>query len=111
MRQAKADELQSDAFTALMARLPEVELRKRFPVQFLDIDTFAEAEPSMGALVQLESGGYVGLIYAKLSETLKILLPEGMDPKTGIDALLEEVALPPSTVTWRCDRDRAPTRG
>ncbi len=111
MRRAKAEELKSEAIPVLTAHLSEPEFRNFFPVETDELDALAEAEPSIGALIQLECGSYVVVIYGKTTGTMKLLLPQGTEPGRGLDAVLAEVPLPLHCVEWRCDAESVSSTG
>ena len=111
MRRANAEELKSEAIPVLTAHLSEREFRKFFPVETDELDAFAEPEPSVGALIQLECGSYVVVIYGRTTGTMKLLLPKGTEPGSGLDAVLAEVPLPPDCVRWRYDAESVSSTG
>jgi hypothetical protein len=74
-----------------------------FPVTMEEMDPFSEPEPSQGALVRLEDGRCVVVIYGKETGTLKVLVPEGADPTEEISAFLAEVPISSRAITWRVD--------
>ncbi len=106
MHRARPEELQTEAVPALTARLSESALAKLFPVKMEEMDSWDEPEPSKGALIQLESGHYLVVIYGKETQTTEILVPEGTNVTTGIEALLAEVPLSPKSILWRRDAAR-----
>jgi hypothetical protein len=108
MRRAKPDELTTEAFAVLTVEVSEPEFKKLFPVDMEEIDPHAEPEPSVGALVQLQSGPYVVVIYGKESHTMKVLVPDGTDPIKGIEQVLAEVPIPKRRILWRYERKRVP---
>lgn len=101
MRRARPEELQTEATTVLEAHVSEAELARILPVQMVELDVWAEPEPSKGALIQLDNGQYVAVTYGKVTETVQVLLPEGSDLAAGIEAFLSEVPLNPDTIFWR----------
>ena|SRR6266581_4066671 len=102
MRRAKPQELKTRAVPAMTARLTESELLKWLPVSFDEItDPLATPEPSKGALVQLDSGGYVVLYYGKDSQQLILEIPEVSQNSSALVAsFFSEVSLPVSRVLW-----------
>ena len=108
MRRAKPDELSTEAFAVLTAEVSEPELKKLFPVEMEEIDSLAEPEPSVGALVQLRSGPYVVVIYGKETHTMKVLVPQGTDPIKGIEQVLAEVPIPKRRIRWRHEPNPVP---
>jgi hypothetical protein len=109
MRAAKPDELKSHAYPVLAATISEAELRKWFPVRFDRItDAQEAAEPSMAALVRLQSGDYAAVYYGKLSNQLMLRIPTSVDASGFLDAFFREVPLPRSRVVWRREDARLP---
>lgn len=102
MRRAKPQELKTAAVPAMTARLSEAELRQWLPVRFDRItDPLATPEPSKGALIQLEAGGYVVVYYGEESHELTLEIPEGTHDSSGlVSAFMREVPLPSSRVLW-----------
>jgi hypothetical protein len=102
MRRAKPHELKTRALPVMTARISEAELMRWIPVRFDDIDGPLEApEPSKGALVKLDSGGYVVLYYGIESKQLTLEIPEtAKDSSAVVAAFLDEVPLPQSRVLW-----------
>ena len=109
MRLADRNELKVEAFPVLLADVPEQKLPELLPIELEELDPFAEPEPSVGALLQLVSGWYVVVVYGKVTSTMKVLIPEGTDPARGIDAVLDEIPLPPSSIRWRYTRESVPS--
>src|SRR5881392_783347 len=103
MRRANPHELKTRAIPALTAHLSEAELLKWVPVPFDEIvDPLATPEPSKGALVRLDSGGYVVLYYGHDSHQLVVEIPETTaDASALLEAFLDEVPIPASRILWR----------
>ncbi len=109
MRRAKPHELKTNAVPVMTARLSETELSKWVPVPFDEItDPLATPEPSKGALVRLDAGGYVVLYYGKESGQLIVEVPETTDGSTLVAAFFREVPLPASRVLWHRPDVRIP---
>lgn len=102
MRRAKPQELTTRAVPAMTARLTEGELLEWMPIPFDEIsDPLATPEPSKGALVELDSGGYIVLFYGEDSHQLIVEIPENTeDPSALLSDFLSEVPLPASRVLW-----------
>ena len=102
MRQAKPQELKTRAVPAVTARLSEAELLKWVPVNFEEItDPLATPEPSKGALIKLDTGGYVVLYYGKDSHQLIVEIPENTTDSSALLAqFFREIPLPTSRVLW-----------
>ncbi len=97
-------ELTREAIPAVTARLSESALARLFPVKLSEMNPWDEPEPSKGALIQLRSGVRVVLIYGKVTHTAKVLVPDGADLTSSMNALFSEVALPADSILWRTDR-------
>jgi len=110
MRRAKPTELRKETFPVLTAVVSEKQLKALFPVDLAEIDRWAEPEPSVGALLQLRSGPYFVVVYGKETQTLKLLLPEGTDPSTGLEEVLAEAPIPERAILWRHDESPQPER-
>jgi hypothetical protein len=103
MRQANPNECVIDdgpGGTILTAEMPEDELVDLFPIPMDHFDPLTQAEPSIGALVQLDSGQYLGVRYGTVSNTLVIEKPYGADSGEAVAALMREVSIPEKVITW-----------
>src|ERR1044071_4573361 len=101
MRLAEPHELTSPAVPVLAAHLSEDELSRLVPIRFKDItDPLETREPAKGALVQLETGGYVVLLYGCSSNELSVELPNVRNLTRSVAEFLREVQLPLSRVFW-----------
>jgi hypothetical protein len=85
----------------MTAGISEAELTKWFPVHFdLIEDPLETPEPSLGALIALDSGAYVVVYYGKLSGQLTVEIPVTSDPTAMVRAFFDEIPLPGSRVLW-----------
>jgi len=102
MRRAGPQELTTRAYPVMTARISEAELDQWLPVPFDDIDDpLAAAEPSKGALVQLEAGSYIVVYYGKDSGQLFVEIPDTTRDSSALIAdFFREVPLPISRVLW-----------
>jgi CheY-like chemotaxis protein len=101
MRRADPSELTIAAVPLLTAHVSESELAEWVPVSFdLIDDPLQTPEPSLGALVALESGQYFVLYYGRISGQLTVEIPSTSDPSTAVEALFEEIPLPAGRVLW-----------
>ncbi len=101
MRAAKPDELREHALPIFTARVSEAELRKWFPVSFQTItDPWAAAEPSEGALVQLNSGDHFVVYWGHDSGDLTVRIASEVDPALFLASFFREVPIPRSQVNW-----------
>jgi hypothetical protein len=96
MRRAKPDELNKDAKTIALLQLSEKRLRELFPVEFSEVDPLAAAEPSIGSLVQLDSGPYAVVMYGKYTGQTEVSMPV----ITDWPAFLHEVPLRANDIVW-----------
>ncbi|HVR40484.1 MAG TPA: hypothetical protein VMU84_15415 [Thermoanaerobaculia bacterium] len=88
----------------MTARLSEPELTKWFPVAFQEIsDPWAAPEPSLGALIQLDSGEYFALDFGKDSSQLTVRIPETTDPSGFLKSFFSEARPLRSRVLWHRD--------
>jgi len=112
MRRADPHELTDPAVPVITARLSEAELAKWLPINFEAInDPLQAPEPSLGALAQLDAGGYVVLNYGKESGQLTVELPANTRDRTTLLAeFFQEVPLPLSRVLWHQKGTRLPKR-
>ncbi|HEY0141786.1 MAG TPA: hypothetical protein VGF48_12885 [Thermoanaerobaculia bacterium] len=93
----------------MTARLSEAELERWLPVPFQEItDPFAAAEPSKGALLQLDSGHYFVVYWGRDSEQLTVRIARAVEPSFFLDAFLREVPLPRERVSWVREGARLP---
>jgi hypothetical protein len=102
MRRAKPDELNEDAKPIALLKLSEDRLRELFPVEFSEVDPLAAAEPSIGALVQLESGSYAVVMYGKITGQTEVSMPL----TTRWLAFLSEVPLRTNEIVWTAEKTR-----
>jgi hypothetical protein len=96
MRRAKPDELDEDAKTIAILQLSEERLRELFPIEFSAVDPLAAAEPSIGSLVQLDSGPYAVVMYGTSTGETEV----SMTLATGWAAFLREVPLLANEIVW-----------
>ena len=102
MQAARPDELKTNAFPVVTARISKAELSKWFPVPFEDIrDPEATPEPSKGALAKLANGLYFILYWGELSKELTLRIPKKTDATDFLAALFREVPLLKSRIVWR----------
>lgn len=94
----------------MTATISEAELEEWLPFRFHEItDPLAAAEPSRGALLQLDSGQYFVIYWGRDSEQLTVRIPEAVDPSFFLSSFLDEVPLPRARITWIRDGVRLPT--
>jgi hypothetical protein len=102
MRRAKPDELNEDAKPIALLKLSEGRLRELFPVEFSEVDPLAAAEPSIGALVQLDSGPYAVVMYGEITGQTEVSMP-----LTSLwSAFVLEVPVRTNEIVWTADRVR-----
>ena len=101
MRLAEPHELTTPAIPVLAAHLSEDELSRLVPLHFKDItDPLETREPAKGALVQLQTGGYVVLFYGCSSNELSVEFPNVSNLTRSVTDFLHEVPVPLSRVFW-----------
>lgn len=112
MRRAEPNELMDPAVPVITARLSKAELTEWLPIPFEAIDDPLQApEPSLGALAQLDAGGYVVLTYGKDSEQLIVEFPVTTRNRTALlTQFFREVPIPLSRILWRQKGTRLPQR-
>lgn len=87
-----------------MAKVPPNDFSRLFPVEMSDVDTFAAPEPSIGGIVQLNSGQYLGINYGKVSGTLVIYIPPNEEAAGALKKIHEEIPLLHEYIWWRRDQ-------
>jgi hypothetical protein len=100
MRRAKPDELNEDAKPIALLQLSEDRLRELFPVEFSQVDPLAAAEPSIGSLVQLDSGPYAVVLYGKSTGETEVSMPVSAPLARYWAAFLREVPLINTEIVW-----------
>jgi len=100
MRRASPDELDEDARPIALLRLSKDRLVELFPVELSEADPLSAAEPSIGALVQLDSGPYAIVMYGKVSGEAEVSLPVSSSIAHDWAAFLREVPLVVKEVVW-----------
>jgi hypothetical protein len=100
MRRAKPDELNEDAKPIALLQLSEDRLRELFPVEFSQVDPLAAAEPSIGSLVQLDSGPYAVVMYGKSTGETEVSMPVSAPLARYWEAFLREVPLIANEIVW-----------
>jgi hypothetical protein len=109
MRRAHPQELREDARPALLLSVSESRLRELFPVRFTRMDPAAEAEPSKGSLVRLESDDYAVVVYGTVTRRATVSFPVSADVHAALGALFREVPVRDSEILWTVEAD-APRR-
>jgi hypothetical protein len=109
MRAAKPQELTERALPVMTATISQAELEEWLPFRFQEItDPLAAAEPSRGALLQLESGQYFVVYWGHDSGQLTVRIPEEVEPSFFLASFLNEVPLRRAQITWIRDGVRLP---
>jgi large subunit ribosomal protein L29 len=106
MKRAQAHELNEDVIPAVVLNVSEQRLRELFPVPFSPVDSLAEPEPSISALVALASGGHCVVTFGLLTHRATISFPETADVSRLATSLLRETGIQKSEVTWAAYRVR-----
>ncbi len=99
MRIASANATRVVPELVAILRVPASRLREAVPVPLQPLDPFAEAEPSIGATIQLENDRHVVVIYGL--ETQQLLLhAEPAVARQAIDDFLAESGLNETAIEW-----------
>src|ERR1700686_1875584 len=104
MRRARPEELNEDARPIALLRLSRERLEELFPVDFSEVDPLAAAEPSIGALVQLESGPFAVVMHGKITGDTEVSLPVSAPIARHWAAFLREVPLITNEIVWTSDK-------
>ena len=104
MRRASPGELNEDAKPIALLRLSEDRLHELFPVELSEADPLSAAEPSIGGLVQLDSGPYAVVMYGKVSGETEVSLPVSAPMARYWAAFLREVPLIANEIVWTSDK-------
>jgi hypothetical protein len=110
MRRAKPYELNEDAKPIALLQLSEERLCQLFPIEFSEVDPLAAAEPSIGSLVQLDSGFYAVVMYGKRTGQTEVSIPVSAPPAPHWTAFLREVPLLANEIVWTAEAT-APNHG
>lgn len=100
MRRAKPTESVIDIYPILLAEVAEEGFFHLFPVEMSEFESLTEPEPSIGGLVQLENGQFIGVCFGKQTHQLSILKPMGQATKEVLEKVFQEVPLLQKYVTW-----------
>jgi len=104
MRRARPEELSEDARPIALLRLSRERLDELFPIEFSDVDPLAAAEPSIGALVQLEGGPYAVVMHGKTTGDTEVSMPVSAPTARHWAAFLREVPLITNEIVWTSDK-------
>jgi len=104
VRRASPEELNEDARPIALLRLSKDRLEELFPIELSDADPLSTAEPSIGGLVQLNSGPYAVVIYGKITGETEVSLPVSAPMARHWAAFLCEVPLGAKEIVWTSDR-------
>ena len=104
MRRARPEELNEDARPIALLRLSKDRFEELFPVEMSDTDPLSAGEPSIGGLVQLDSGPYVVVVHGKISGETEVSLPISAPIAKHWIAFLREVPLVAQEIVWMSDR-------
>ncbi len=103
MKRAEPKELQEDTIPGLVLELSEARRQELFPVPFEAMDSFSEPEPSEGALVRLENGLQVVVVYGKVTHRTTLSFPAGADLTTALPTVFAELSIRPSEIVWTAE--------
>ena len=104
MRRASPEELNENARPVALLRLSQDRLRELFPVELSETDPLSAPEPSIGGLVQLDSGPYAVVIYGKGTGETEVSMPVSAPLARYWAAFLREVPLIASEIVWTSDK-------
>jgi len=105
MRRAQPQELREDARPALVLGISEDRLETLFPVGVTPLPPQSEPEPAKGALVRLESGQYIVVVYGTVTRRATLSLPVSANVHDAIEALLREVPIETREILWTAEAD------
>jgi hypothetical protein len=108
MRRANPEELREDARPIALLRLSKDRFEELFPVEMSDTDPLSAAEPSIGGLVQPDSGPYAVVVYGKTSGEAEVSLPVSSPMPRQWKAFLREVPLASREIVWTSDKVASP---
>ncbi len=100
MRRAQADELREDAIPVMVLAIREARLRELFPVEFSLMDSLSEAEPSKGALIELDRGSQIVVTYGTVTGRTMISIPVSRNARQEVDAILREIPVARNEIEW-----------
>lgn len=103
MRRAEPNELQENALPGLVLTLSHSRRQELFPVPFEPMDPFSEPEPSDGALVQLESGLHIVVVYGTVTHRTTLFFPVSADLNIALQRVFTEIAIQPSEILWTAE--------
>src|SRR5262245_55018610 len=101
MQRVKPEGLLEETIPVLQAKVSEPQFRQLFPVAMDELDPLSAPEPSLGALIQLESGDLVIATYGQETGTLLLQIPESKPVAATIRAVLKEAPIEPTDITWQ----------
>src|SRR5713226_4734839 len=104
MRRARPEELSEDARPIALLRLSRARLEELFPIEFSDVDPLAAAEPSIGALIQLQSGPYAVVMHGQATGDTEVSMPVSAPMARHWAAFLREVPLIANEIVWTSDQ-------
>lgn len=105
MQRVKAEDLREDVIPILRAEISEEQLYQIFPIEFDELDPLCEPEPSVGALLRLESGDLVVVTYGRETGTLVLQIPESESVASTSTALFKEIPMLKEKTTWRASSE------
>ena len=104
MRRASLNEVSVELEPILLAKISPTDFSRLFPVEMSEMDPFAAAEPSIGGIIQLNNGQYLGVSYGRVSGTLMIRIPPRDEEAVALEKILDEIPLEHTDVWWRRDK-------
>ncbi len=108
MHTEPAEALVNDVRPSLIVRMTPVELEHLFPIEFVDLDPLAAAEPSRGALLRLASGRLVVIEYGLVTSRLTVSVPAYVNIAETLLDLMNEAQIDMDAVEWITDEIELP---
>lgn len=104
MRRAQPLELNEDTVPTLVLEVSERRLKELFPVSFTAVDSLSEPEPSIAALVQLDSGTYCVVTFGSITHRTTISVPVTADAGRAAAAVIVETGVRKDEVRWLAEQ-------
>ncbi len=103
MRKVGPEALSEDTVAVLQIQSSTDELEQIIPVKMYPLESLSEPEPSIGALIQLQSGDLIVTIYGQETGTLLIEIPVSKPIAKTIQAILNEIPIKKQCILWQAD--------
>ncbi|ETX06495.1 hypothetical protein [Candidatus Entotheonella palauensis] len=103
MRKVRPETLSEDTVAVLQVQTSTDELERLVPVKMHPLDPLSEPEPSIGALIQLQSGDLIVATYGQETHTLLIEIPESKSIAKMIKIILNEIPINKQCILWQAN--------